>query len=244
MAEMLISVLVQLLSMPFVCLARFAEVWNMFGISSDIRKCINVIDSQNILLPSAFIDSLVTAEDHRNSVHPGVDPIGILRAIYVRVRHGERQGASTIEQQFVRVVTGRYEQGLSRKTYEQILAICVSRYRRKFQIANAYLAIAYYGTEVIGLRGLRAKLGSEFVESEIGDVRAMIARLKYPEPSRPTDAWRRRVDARVTYIELRESQLRRHGCRNYSTVSSLVSSGWSILRGRIRRSARTQSVPR
>ena len=209
MAERVLIALLALLSAPFVWLARAAEAWNTFGIRSDIEKCLDVVDSHGISLPGAFVISLIAAEDHRNALHQGVDPIAMLRAMYVRCRFGDVQGASTIEQQFVRVVSGRYKRTLARKVYEQALAICVSRRRGKVQIANAYLAIAYYGSGIVGIDGLRARLGADLWSPDIGRIRAMIARLKYPEPSRPTEAWRTKVGARVAYIEHRAAWLER-----------------------------------
>ena len=179
----------------------------MYGICADIEKCLHVVDSQDVLLPNSFIVSLIAAEDHRNDLHPGVDPLSILRAIYVRCRLGAVQGASTIEQQFVRVVSGRFERTLARKLYEQALAICVSRRRTKVQIASAYLTIAYYGTGIVGIEGLRSRLGTDLWTSDTDRTRAMIARLKYPEPSRPTEKWRSRIRARVAYIERRTAKL-------------------------------------
>lgn len=197
------------LSAPFVCISKGAEMWDAFNICSDIEKCLDTVDSQDSLLPQSFIVSLIAAEDHRNAIHPGVDPIGILRAIYVRLRVGDLQGASTIEQQFVRVVSGRYERTLSRKLYEQMLAVCVSRRRTKLQIASTYLSVAYYGSGVHGITGLRAKLGSDLSAVGMCSIREMIARLKYPEPLLLTVEWRRKLQARVAYIEHREARLRR-----------------------------------
>ena len=187
MAERSLAAFLTFLSAPIIWLAKSAEAWNACGICADIEKCLDVIDSQDVLLPSPFIASLIAAEDHRNAIHPGVDPISILRAIYVRWRFGAVQGASTVEQQFVRVVSGRYERTLARKVYEQALAICVSRRRTKVQIANAYLMVAYYGSGIVGIDGLRSRLGDDLWSSDTGRIRAMIARLKYPEPSRPTE---------------------------------------------------------
>ena len=209
MAERVLIAPLALLSAPFVWLARGAEEWNTFGIRSDIEKCLDVVDSHGVSLPSAFTISLITAEDHRNALHPGVDPIAMLRAMYVRCRFGDVQGASTVEQQFVRVVSGRYERTLARKAYEQALAICVSRRRGKVQIANAYLTIAYYGSGMVGIDGLRARLGADLRSADTYGIRAMIARLKYPEPSRPTEAWRTKVGARVAYIGRRAAWLER-----------------------------------
>ena len=208
MAERVVIILLALMSAPFVWLAKVAEAWNVFGIRSDIEKCLAVVDSRrNLFLPSTVIVALIAAEDHRNALHPGVDPIAMLRALYVRCRFGAVQGASTIEQQFVRVVSGRYERTLARKAYEQALAVCVSRRRGKLNIANTYLAIAYYGSALVGIDGLRAGLGTDLWVSDIGRIREMIARLKYPEPLRPTAAWRMKIRARVVYIEQRVASL-------------------------------------
>ena len=132
---------------PFVLFVRIVEVRNFWGIRSDIKKCLALIDSIKIELPFQFLSSLIVAEDHRNALHPGIDPIAIIRAIYIWLRFGQIQGASTIEQQFVRTVSGRHEKKISRKIREQIIAVAVSRRRSKFQIATAYLSIAFYGTK-------------------------------------------------------------------------------------------------
>ncbi len=209
MAERFLTAFLTILSLPITWLARSAEAWNACGICADVEKCVAVVDSQRDSLPSPFIVSLIAAEDHRNAIHPGVDPISILRAVYVRWRCGMVQGASTVEQQFVRVVSGHYDRTLTRKLYEQALAICVSRRRTKTQIANVYLMIAYYGSGLVGIDGLRARLGADLWSADVGPVRAMIARLKYPEPSRPTRTWRANVGARVAYIERRAVRLER-----------------------------------
>ena len=224
----------RLLSTPIILLAKSAEVWDVFEIGSDIKKCLDVVDSQEIRLPDSFMLLLVAAEDHRNAIHPGVDPIGMLRALYVRLRSGHVQGASTVEQQFVRVVSGRYERTIARKLYEQVLAILVSRRRNKFQIANAYLAFAHYGAEIVGVTGLRARMGGDLSRPKSCDIREMIARLKYPEPERPTAEWRRKLRARVSYIEHREATLLR---RKYGTQwlhDASANEGSGVEMGRLR----------
>ena len=55
-----------------------------------------------------LVTFLVIGEDHRYYKHPGFDIIGICRAIYKNVFLGKREGASTIEQQLVRVLTEDY----------------------------------------------------------------------------------------------------------------------------------------
>lgn len=104
----------------------------------------------------------------------------------------------------MRTVSGRYEKKISRKIREQIVAVAVSRRRSKLQIATAYLSIAFYGTKRIGIKTL-INTETELPVSESGNIRGVIARLKYPEPSEPTCQWKRKINHRVRYIENREN---------------------------------------
>jgi len=202
MAEnFILTLMIKVLAFPFVTLSRIAEVFNFWEIRTDIGRCLDVIDSSSDIIPPFFIVGLIAAEDHRNTLHPGVDPIAMLRAGIVRIRYKQVEGASTIEQQFVRTVSGQYKRSLQRKISEQSLAIAVLRRRSKAQIANAYLSIAFFGSECTGLNGLKDRCGGqlELVESDM--VLRMIARLKYPEPLYPRKSWHDRIDQRVQYIQ-------------------------------------------
>lgn len=198
--------LVLCLSAPFIAFSRVLEILNVCNIRADVESCTEAIDSIAIEAPSIFIDTLIVAEDHRSYLHAGVDPIGIARAMrsYLRRRRAS-QGASTIEQQLVRVITRRYERTLERKAWEQMLAIAVSRRRSKRRIASAYLGVAFYGSDCIGIEGLRKRCGRNLADCNEYMVRAMIARLKYPEPLRPSLEWLHRHRRRMEYIARRQN---------------------------------------
>ena len=49
-------------------------------------------------------DAVIAIEDHRYYSHPGVDPIGLGRAIFYNIRSDRTQGASTITQQLARTL--------------------------------------------------------------------------------------------------------------------------------------------
>src|SRR6185369_3058187 len=56
----------------------------------------------------AYVDALVRFEDKRFWWHPGVDPIALLRAVFVDLRAGRAEtGASTLTLQLVRVLEPR-----------------------------------------------------------------------------------------------------------------------------------------
>ncbi len=172
-------------------LSRIAELLDLGRIHSDLTECIGVID--NLLdkpVSDKLIQALVAAEDHRNAFHPGIDPISIIRAVFVRIRLGKIQGASTIEQQFVRVITNRYDITFRRKIREQVLAIAVARQRRKHQIASAYLQVAHYGHGLTGSNGLQELCGAELNPSTMRHACEVVSRLKYPEPHHPPSSWK------------------------------------------------------
>ena len=60
-------------------------------------------------------------------------------------------GASTINQQLVRVLTNRYERTFKRKVKEILLASLVARAIPKTDIPGIYLSVAYFGWRMNGL---------------------------------------------------------------------------------------------
>lgn len=146
---------------------------------------------------------LVVGEDHRYYKHIGFDVIGIGRAIYRDVFHGKREGASTIEQQLVRVLTEDYRYSIRRKIKEIYLATKLKHFADKYTLAAAYLDIANYGTDLSGLTSVLNKFGATLKQDIDDNICAeVVARLKYPEP--------RRYNAhRMEQIELRKKHILR-----------------------------------
>ncbi len=190
------------LSVPFVIFSRIAEAIDLWGIRSDIAVCLRKADCRAIQcpIPKEFIQALVVAEDRRNAIHFGVDPIGMIRAALSLVTGNGIQGASTIEQQFVRVATNRYERTICRKIREQALAVAVSRRRRKTEISKAYLSLAFYGHGLTGVAGLTTLCGTTLKSCDPELIFRAIARLKYPQPPLPSDQWSGKLVRRASYI--------------------------------------------
>lgn len=184
-------------------LAKIFIAFNTFGFSEKLIKCLAVVDLKCDEIPKHFVPYLIAAEDHRSHYHYGVDPIAILRAVFIILRKKPVQGASTIEQQFIRVVTGSYEISLRRKIMEQMLAIALTRHRSKAKTATAYLAIAYYGNNFEGTKGLNKIICGKIQYATETEICSAIARLKYPEPSVFSATWEKKHFDRVLYIKSR-----------------------------------------
>ncbi len=148
-----------------------------------------------------LIKYLILGEDKRFYQHHGFDLIAIFRAFYKNIFKGCNEGASTINQQLVRTITGDYRICFTRKIKEIMLAIWIDKKFTKNQIATCYLRIAYYGTRY---PNLETYLYSNNLKKcqEIDDLTAanIIARLKYPEPKQLNIIKLKKIDRRVSYL--------------------------------------------
>src|SRR3546814_16323312 len=81
-----------------------------------------------------MVDAMVSTEDKRYYMHPGVDPIGMTRAAWLAVENrgsGRRmQGASTITPQVARNIFLNNSYSFARKLREMVLALARSEERR------------------------------------------------------------------------------------------------------------------
>lgn len=187
--------------MPIILLANIINLLNIKSFKDDIEKSLKIIDDfSNIKIDKRFIQVLILAEDRRNKLHRGVDTIAILRAIKVRLLENKYQGASTIEQQFIRVVTNRFEKTFYRKLREQILAILLDKKAEKYNISKSYLLIAYYGYNLTGLSAIK-KICIDINKVDITTAIEIISRLKYPQPKNINNIWLSKKNKRVLYIK-------------------------------------------
>jgi len=99
-------------------------------------------------------NAVLAIEDARFYEHPGLDVLGIMRALVTNVRAGEiEQGASTITQQLARNVfsTIGTEQTLARKIQEARVAMRLEDEYSKDEILELYLNEVYFGRGVYGI---------------------------------------------------------------------------------------------
>jgi membrane peptidoglycan carboxypeptidase len=142
---------------------------------------------------------LISAEDHRFLIHPGVDSKAVVRAAW-RTVLGKREGGSTIAQQLVRVATGRFERTISRKLDEMRLASQLTARFSKREIPAIYLSVAYYGWRMNGLSEARDRLKLDLGNFSNHDAAGLVARLKYPEPRIAPEARKRQIQVRTEHI--------------------------------------------
>ncbi|MCC7119362.1 MAG: penicillin-binding protein 1C [Anaerolineales bacterium] len=107
-------------------------------------------------IPQCMRDATIAVEDENFYAHSGVDPIGILRALWINTISGETvSGGSTITQQLARILLldehERAERSLRRKIREAALAWQLTRRYSKDEILALYLNQSYYGGMAYGI---------------------------------------------------------------------------------------------
>lgn len=139
-------------------------------------------------LPSQMKDAMVAVEDRRYYMHPGVDPIGITRSLYVRAVNGRwTQGGSTITQQLARNIYLNSNKEFGRKIREIILALAMETKFSKDQILELYLNKVYFGGGAYGVDAASRKFFDHGAENLSLAEAAIIAGLvKAPSRYSPT----------------------------------------------------------
>jgi penicillin-binding protein 1A len=106
-------------------------------------------------IPPRVIQAFVAAEDQHFFTHPGVDPMGMARAVIQNIQNygkGRRpEGASTITQQVARNFLLTNEVSISRKVKEAILAFRIEQALSKDRILELYLNGIYLGAGSYGV---------------------------------------------------------------------------------------------
>lgn len=104
-------------------------------------------------IPKNLQNAFIAAEDVRFYQHNGIDPRGILRAIWSNITNrGIAEGGSTITQQLARNALLSQEQTIKRKIQEAFLSLQIERQYSKQEILEMYLNQIYFGQGAYGVQ--------------------------------------------------------------------------------------------
>ncbi|TIR19429.1 MAG: hypothetical protein E5X33_20075 [Mesorhizobium sp.] len=147
-----------------------------------------------------LFNAVVAAEDIRFESHRGFDIRAMVRALWCTLSKGHLQGASTIEQQLVRVIRQRFEISLRRKVGEVLLATMLSKYFDKRTLLEVYLELAYFGWRGNGLRQICERLELQPNQLSSDDAILLAALLKVPMPRHRSQTYNARLGRRISRI--------------------------------------------
>src|SRR5215213_689654 len=103
-------------------------------------------------------DAVIAVEDHRYYNHPGIDPIGLGRAVFYNIRNDGTQGGSTITQQLARTLFLSNTQTYARKAKEAALAVLLEIFLSKREILELYLNRVFLSGGVYGVETMSQKM--------------------------------------------------------------------------------------
>lgn len=138
-------------------------------------------------MPPLLVDAFLAVEDTRFYEHPGIDIIGIFRAMTVVASSGDfSQGASTITQQVARNFFLSREKKLIRKIKEVFLAFHIEQLLTKDQILELYLNKIELGQRSFGV-GAAAQVyfGKTVHELSVDEIAIIAGLPKAPSTLNP-----------------------------------------------------------
>lgn len=104
-------------------------------------------------VPKDLQNAFVATEDSRFYSHHGIDPVGILRAVWVNIVHsGVSEGGSTITQQLARNAFLSQDRTFKRKISEALLALKIEQHYTKDEILEMYMNQIYFGQGAYGVQ--------------------------------------------------------------------------------------------
>jgi membrane peptidoglycan carboxypeptidase len=142
-------------------------------------------------MPQHCVHAVVATEDANFYSHPGVDVVGIARAMWINIRGGEiLAGGSTITQQTARLLLldpqQRLERTVRRKLRESVLAIRLQNEYSKDEVLELYLNQNYFGNLAYGIEAAaRTYFGKSAPELSLAECALLAGLMQNPSAHDP-----------------------------------------------------------
>lgn len=155
-------------------------------------------------VPPEMVAALIASEDRRFYLHPGVDPLAVLRAAIANLRAGAVvSGASTLPMQIARMAVPR-RRTLGAKTLEAFRALQLTLHHTKSEQLELYLNLAPYGGNLEGVGAASwFYFGKRPRQLSLGEVALLTALPRAPsvyDPTRGAAARRAAAAARASVL--------------------------------------------
>lgn len=188
--------------LPDVATLKTVELQQPMQIYTADGKLIGEVGEQRRIpvkledIPQVLIDAVLATEDTRFYEHKGIDPKGIIRAVW-RSSQGDMQGASTITQQLARNFFLSPERKIERKLKEAILAVEIEQNLSKDEILELYLNKIYLGYRSYGVAAAaKTYFGKTLAELTLSEVAIIAGLPKAPSTMNPLHSIKRAENRR------------------------------------------------
>jgi penicillin-binding protein 1C len=107
---------------------------------------------QSDSIPEKYARCVTTFEDKRFWFHPGVDPISLIRSVWLNIRHAKVvSGGSTLTMQVIRMARDNPPRTIWEKCIEAFMATRLELTHSKKDILSLYASNAPFGGNVVGI---------------------------------------------------------------------------------------------
>ncbi|MBR1859745.1 MAG: transglycosylase domain-containing protein, partial [Selenomonadaceae bacterium] len=157
------------------------------------------IEAVPINLQQAFI----AVEDNRFYEHKGIDPRGLLRAIWSNINdRGISEGGSTITQQLAKNAYLTQERTIQRKIQEMFLALKLEKQYTKQEILELYLNQIYFGQGAYGVQAAaKTYFGKNVEELDLAECALLAGIPKSPNYYSPFNSIQAAKDRRSVVLD-------------------------------------------
>ncbi|MEZ5707851.1 MAG: PBP1A family penicillin-binding protein [Blastomonas sp.] len=159
-------------------------------------------------IPEVMRNAMVAVEDRRFEYHPGVDPIGLVRAVWVSATGGGRlRATSTITQQLARNIFLTNNRSFTRKMREAVLALALEQKFTKEQILELYLNKVYFGGGAYGVDSASRKFFNHpATELSLEEASIIAGLVKAPSRYSPTADAQAAIDRASVVLRLMQRE--------------------------------------
>jgi penicillin-binding protein 1A len=169
-------------------------------------------------IPKDLQNAFVAAEDARFYQHMGIDPRGILRAVWSNISdHGVSEGGSTITQQLAKNALLTQDRTIKRKIQEAFLALQIEQQYSKNEILELYLNQIYFGQGAYGVQAAaQVYFGKNVEELNLAECAMLAGIPKSPNYYSPLNNLKAATERQATVLD----QMVKYGYIDGSTAST------------------------
>lgn len=150
--------LVPLVALVALAVAATALFWPLTPSVGDAEARVRAVlarhgahDPGALPAPDRVGQAIIATEDSRFLHHPGLDPVGAVRAAYGYLSGASDPGGATVDQQLAKNLWTPTSDGPVAKAEQAELALKLDAAFSKAQILEMYLSVVYFGHGFYGL---------------------------------------------------------------------------------------------
>lgn len=190
------------------------------------------------------LEGTVATEDERYFEHKGIDPIGIMRAIFVNAASGGKaEGASTITQQLVRntiLLDEMNDISYKRKIREMYLALKVEETYSKEEILTMYLNVINYGNGCYGIETASQEyFGKSAKDLTLSEAALLIGIPQSPTANNPREHYDNAIKRRAVVLQ----RMLSNGCITQEEYDEVIDDEPELVRSKGRGDTVSELAP-